>query len=168
VLGATTAAVVSSVVVGLLLWTGGGQNEEKLAQERMTFAAPAEIAEPADTAIEPPQPAIAPAMPTELPVPDSETDQASQSDAQSLLQRADLKIRDGDLSEARELLEQAAKLGSGVAALTLGAMYDPARVAEFGNLGVRADPTLARAWYERAKALGVVEATNRLSELARK
>jgi TPR repeat protein len=41
-------------------------------------------------------------------------------------------------------------------------------VAEFGNLGVRADPTLARAWYERAKALGVVEATDRLSELARK
>ncbi len=65
-------------------------------------------------------------------------------------------------------MEQAAKLGSGVAALTLGAMYDPARVAEFGNLGVRADPTLARAWYERAKALGVVEATDRLSELARK
>jgi TPR repeat protein len=45
-------------------------------------------------------------------------------------------------------------------------MYDPARVAEFGNLGVRADLTLARAWYERAKALGVVEANERLSELA--
>jgi TPR repeat protein len=84
------------------------------------------------------------------------------------LQRADLYIRNGRLAEAREVLEQAAKYGSGVAALTLGAMYDPTRVAEFGNLGVQADPTLARAWYERAKDLGVVEASSRLSELARK
>jgi TPR repeat protein len=87
---------------------------------------------------------------------------------QTLLQRADQQIRSGRLAEARALLEEAAKLGSGVAALTLGAMYDPTRVAEFGNLGVQADPTLARAWYERARALGMVEANDRLAELARK
>jgi hypothetical protein len=176
VIGATTAAVVSSiVVVGLLLWSGGGQGERKAAQQRMTFVAPTEPAAPAVPAAEPafvpPQPASEPAAPASEPVAPAAqpaVDEAPPSDAQSLLERADLKIRSGDLAEARELLEQAAKLGSGVAALTLGAMYDPARVAEFGNLGVRADPTLARAWYERAKALGVVEATDRLSELARK
>lgn len=143
VIGATTAAVVSSIiVVGLLLWANGGEREKKSVEQRLTFVAP----------------------PTTTGATDAATDQLAE--AQSLLQRADGEIRGGNLSGARRLLEQAAKQGSGVAALTLGAMYDPARVVEFGNLGVRADPTLARAWYERAKALGVVEATERLSELS--
>jgi hypothetical protein len=149
VIGATTAAVVSSlVVVGLLLYTQGKDGKSADGQ-RLNFVVP---------------------MPNEGAAPGRAPDGGSPSptDAQTLLQRADLHIRSGRLSEARELLEQAAKLGSGVAALTLGAMYDPNRVAEFGNLGVQADPTLARAWYERAKDLGVVEADNRLSELARK
>jgi hypothetical protein len=160
VIGATTAAVVSSmVVVGLLLWVQGKQGGGTEAEpQRLNFVAPLEQGEPfgrSRTTIE----SAAPVGPADPEPP---------ADTQSLLQRADHYIRNGRLSEARELLEQAAKLGSGVAALTLGAMYDPTRVAEFGNLGVQADPTLARAWYERAKALGVVEATNRLSELARK
>ena len=67
------------------------------------------------------------------------------------MQRADIYIRRGKPGEARSSLEEAAKLGSGVAALTLGAMYDPGRATQFSNLGVKADPTLARAWYERAK-----------------
>jgi hypothetical protein len=143
VIGATTAAVVSSIiVVGLLLWANGGQPEKKSVEQRLTFVAPTSSVDPSDAST------------------------AQLAEAQSLLQRADVEIRGGNLSGARRLLEQAAKQGSGVAALTLGAMYDPARVAEFGNVGVKADPTLARAWYERAKSLGVIEATERLSELA--
>lgn len=150
VIGATTAAVVSSlVVVGLLLYTQGRDGKSTDGQ-RLNFVVPMQKEE-------------APAV-GRTPAGGS----SSPSDAQNLLQRADVHIRNGRLSEARESLEQAAKLGSGVAALTLGAMYDPNRVAEFGNIGVQADPTLARAWYERAKDLGVVEADNRLSELARK
>lgn len=153
VIGATTAAVVSSiVVVGLLLWTQGKQGGRDSDPQRLNFVAPLEGGQPLGAT----QPA------------DSAAPAGPAADTQSLLQRADVHIRNGRLSEARELLEQAARLGSGVAALTLGAMYDPTRVAEFGNLGVQADPTLARAWYERAKALGVVEANDRLSELARK
>lgn len=150
VVGATTAAVVSSlVVVGLLLFTQGndssqeGRSDRQASPERMNFIAPSA---PSGEAAFPSQPV----------------------ETQSLLQRADEHIRSGRLAEGRALLEQAAKLGSGVAALTLGAMYDPTRVAKFGNLGVQADPTLARAWYERARALGEVEASNRLAELARK
>jgi TPR repeat protein len=160
VIGATTAAVVSSVVVvGLLLWMQGkegGSAGKSAEQQRLNFVAPVDRDERPLTR----SPAV-----IESAVP---SDPEPPADTQSLLQRADLYIRNGRLSEARELLEQAAKLGSGVAALTLGAMYDPTRVAQFGNLGVQADPTLARAWYERAKDLGVVEANDRLSELARK
>jgi len=153
VIGATTAAVVSSmIVVGLLLWTQGKEGGTDAGPQRLNFVAPAD-----------------PGAPTlERTAPVADPDAKPPDDTQTLLQRADQQIRNGRLSEARAFLEEAAKLGSGVAALTLGAMYDPTRVAEFGNLGVQADPTLARAWYERAKDLGVSEANERLAELARK
>jgi hypothetical protein len=160
VIGATTAAVVSSlVVVGLLLYTQGSDSGKGSDGQRLNFVAPM----PGEGAAGGTQPANSS---NSIVRPDRAA--PSPADTQILLQRADLHIRRGRLSEARETLEQAARLGSGVAALTLGAMYDPNRVAEFGNLGVQADPTLARAWYERAQALGVVEADSRLSELVRK
>jgi TPR repeat protein len=145
VIGATTAAVVSSmIVVGLLLATQGHEGGGQAGNQRTNFVAPTEVG----------------GRTAPSPVAPGETE--------SLLQRADVHIRNGRLTEGRTLLEEAARRGSGVAALTLGAMYDPTRVAQFGNLGVQADPTLARAWYERARALGEVEASDRLAELARK
>jgi hypothetical protein len=145
VLGAATAAVVSSVVaIGLVLYTDDKDKAGDVSN-RLSFVAPPEPAAPASRPVSAPE---------------------QHGNTQTLLQNADIYIRRGNLVEARRSLEEAAKLGSGVAALTLGAMYDPTRVAEFGNLGVKADPTLARAWYERAKSLGVVEASERLQELA--
>lgn len=158
VIGATTAAVVSSmVVVGLLLWTQDKDGSKSAERQRLNFVAPMEAGEDGGRQTRPVR-SNAPAATPDPSVPDTE----------SLLQRADQHIRSGKLTQARSVLEEAARRGSGIAALTLGAMYDPTRVAEFGNLGVQADPTLARAWYERANALGVVEASNRLSELARR
>lgn len=158
VIGATTAAVVSSmVVVGLLLWTQDKEGKEAKPQ-RLNFVTPLDARDAG----------AGQSRPIRSVDPAADPNTAPPADTESLLQRADQRIRSGKLAEARALLEQAAKRGSGVAALTLGAMYDPTRVAEFGNLGVQADPTLARAWYERASALGVVEATDRLAELARK
>jgi hypothetical protein len=145
VLGAATAAVVSSVVaIGLVLYTADKDKAGDVSN-RLSFVAPPEPTTPASRPVSTPE---------------------QHGNTQTLLQNADIYIRRGNLVEARRSLEEAAKLGSGVAALTLGAMYDPTRVAEFGNLGVKADPTLARAWYERAKSLGVVEANERLQELA--
>jgi hypothetical protein len=153
VIGATTAAVVSSVIVaGLVMWTSGGQKNE---ERRLTFYAPSEPARTVQT----PDPAGAPAA-------RSGPDASRPTDAQVLLQRADSYLRSGKPGEARVVLEQAAQLGSGVAALTLGAMYDPGRATQFTNLGLKADPTIARVWYERAKDLGVAEANDRLAELA--
>jgi hypothetical protein len=154
VIGATTAAVVSSVIVaGLVMWTSGGQKNE---ERRLTFYAPSEPARTVQT----PEPAGA------APAARPGTDASQPTDAQVLLQRADSYLRSGKPGEARVVLEQAAQLGSGVAALTLGAMYDPGRATQFTNLGLKADPTIARVWYERAKDLGVAEANDRLAELA--
>jgi TPR repeat protein len=154
VIGATTAAVVSSVIVaGLVMWTSGGQNSD---ERRLTFYAPSEPARTAQT----PEPAGV----TSATRPS--TDTSPPTNAQVLLQRADTYLRSGKPGEARVVLEQAAQLGSGVAALTLGAMYDPGRATQFTNLGLKTDPTIARVWYERAKDLGVAEANDRLAELA--
>jgi TPR repeat protein len=145
VIGATTAAVVSTVIaVGMVLWTNGGDKGD--GGRRLTFYTPAEQGSTS-------RPAAA-----SLPA----------AEAQPLLQRADAYLRSGKPDEARTVLEQAARAGSGVAALTLGAMYDPGRVAQFNNLGIKADPIVARAWYERAKYLGIAEANERLAELAAK
>lgn len=159
VIGATTAAVVSSmIVVFLLLWTQDKQSSKEAEPQRLNFVAPAK----------PSGASLSRSQATQSADPVAQPDASPPAETQQLLQRADEYIRDGRLAEARAFLEEAAKRGSGVAALTLGAMYDPTRVAEFGNLGVQADPTLARAWYERARALGMVEANDRLAELARK
>ncbi len=153
VIGAVTAAAVSSVIVaGLVLWTGGQQSD---GERRLTFYAPGE---PARATQRPDPGASAPAV---QPATDT-----APTNAQALLQRADVYLRGGKPGEARVVLEQAAQLGSGVAALTLGAMYDPGRATQFTNLGLKADPTIARVWYERAKDLGVAEANDRLAELA--
>lgn len=156
VIGATTAAVVSSAVAaGLVLWINGSDGQKREGERRLTFYAPAE---PSGVSQRPDGNATTPAV-------RSGTD-TSPTTAQALLQRADVYLRSGKPGEARVVLEQAAQLGSGVAALTLGAMYDPGRTTQFSNLEIKADPTVARAWYERAKDLGVAEANDRLAELA--
>ena len=153
VIGATTAAVVSSAVAaGLVLWTSGG-GQDSQSDRRLTFyATPEPVAESRKS-----NPSGA--------APGTRSG-AETTNAQVLLQRADAYLRSGKPTEARSVLEQAAQLGSGVAALTLGAMYDPGRATQFTNLEIKADPTVARAWYERAKDLGVAEANDRLAELA--
>ena len=157
VIGATTAAVVSSVAaVGLVLWTNGSGGEKSEGERRLTFYAPAE---PGGASQRPDSNTAAPAV-------GSSADPSPPANAQALLQRADFYLRSGKVAQARVMLEQAAQLGSGVAALTLGAMYDPGRTTQFSNLELKADPTVARAWYERAKDLGVAEANDRLAELA--
>ena len=155
VIGATTAAVVSSVVAaGLVLWINGSGKSE--GERRLTFYAPAE---PSRAGPRPDGNAAMPAVRNGTVTPQP-------TNVQALLQRADFYLRSSKPGEARFVLEQAAELGSGVAALTLGAMYDPGRTTQFSNLELKADPTVARAWYERAKNLGVAEANDRLAELA--
>ena len=65
------------------------------------------------------------------------------------------------------MLQRAAEAGSARAAVTLGATYDPVMLRKVGVVGFKAEPALAREWYERAAALGSPEASNRIAELGR-
>ena len=71
----------------------------------------------------------------------------------------------GYLAGARAYFQRATEAGSGDAALLLGATYDPDFIDKIGAHGIRADPKEARAWYERAKQLGVEDAEAKLKAL---
>mgnify|MGYP002336432516 CR=1 FL=1 len=71
-----------------------------------------------------------------------------------------------DISAARLLYERAAIAGNARAASALGKTYDPAFLAEIGAQGVRGDPALATAWYQKAVALGDSSALARMEALS--
>ena len=83
-----------------------------------------------------------------------------------LLQRGKDFIANGDLAAARVVLQRAAEAEDAEAALMLAATYDPAVLRKLGVIGFAPDVALARAWYEKAKALGSAEAPRRLEALA--
>ena len=71
----------------------------------------------------------------------------------------------GYFAGARAYFKRAAEAGSGDAALLLGATYDPDFIVTIGAHGIKADPKEARAWYERARQLGVEGAEAKLKAL---
>lgn len=84
--------------------------------------------------------------------------------ADGLLRRAEQLLEGGEVETARVLLEQAAGLGSGAAALKLGRSYDPTQAEAQRPAGGETNPALAKAWYERALALGTREAAGYISD----
>ncbi len=79
--------------------------------------------------------------------------------------RANRLLDRGDIIGARAIYQRAAELGSGPAALALGATYDPNRLWSLGTLGLVGNRERARQWYLRAGELGHPEAKARLSAL---
>jgi hypothetical protein len=77
-------------------------------------------------------------------------------------------LKNGDILSARILLRRAAGGGNAQAALELGMTFDPDFLAARGVRGFPPDPAEARAWYERAAALGLAEASRHLERLAPK
>jgi hypothetical protein len=71
----------------------------------------------------------------------------------------------GYFAGARAYFRRAAEAGSGEAALLLAATYDQEFIDKIGAHGIKADPKEARAWYERAKQLGVEGAEEKLKAL---
>ena len=67
-------------------------------------------------------------------------------------------MKSGDILSARILLKRAARTGDAQATLELGMTFDPIVLAERGVRGFASDVAQARAWYERAMALGSTEA----------
>lgn len=73
----------------------------------------------------------------------------------------------GYVAGARSYFKRAAEAGSADAALALGATYDPSFIEQIGAQGIKPDVTQARAWYERARALGDKDAGEQLAALDR-
>jgi hypothetical protein len=120
---------------------------------------------PIDT---PPPPANAP-----VPVPNSPaatalappTSGLSTDDLTELLDHGDSLLRNGDVASARLFYERAAGAGDGLAALRLGATFDPEFLGRLGLGKLQANPAEARSWYSRARDLGVVDAKRRLNSV---
>jgi hypothetical protein len=86
----------------------------------------------------------------------------STGDIARAIARGDAFFRNGDLGMARFFFQLAADAGDRLAALRLGATFDPASLTRWPGRG---DPTAARYWYERAIALGAKDAASRLARL---
>ena len=82
-----------------------------------------------------------------------------------LLKRGKDLIANGDLAAARLVLQRAADANDAEAALALGATYDPLVLRALKVYGFKADPVMARVWYEKARELGSAAAPRRLEML---
>jgi TPR repeat protein len=132
---AATAALISTFTVFMIMtWQGKiGALAPERASQRLELKQPA-----ANTG----------------PVQQQSTDTAN-----ALVRRADTLMQSGEIEAARALLQRAAELGSGAAAFKLGRSYDPAAQSRsYSFADSQTNPALAKAWYERAVALGTQEA----------
>jgi len=84
-----------------------------------------------------------------------------------LLKRAEELVAAGQLGPARLVLRRAAEGGDSDAAFALAITYDPILLRARNVIGVAPDIAMARAWYEKAKELGSIDASRRLELLAR-
>lgn len=82
------------------------------------------------------------------------------------MERGDTNFSAGNVTVARLFYQRAADLGWAPAALALAGTYDPNELARHVVVGgIQGDPAMARKWYERARALGASEASERLQRL---
>ena len=88
--------------------------------------------------------------------------------AERLVAQGERYLAQADVVSARLLFRRAAEAGLAMAAVRLGATYDPAELSRLGTEGVAADEAEARTWYERARAMGAPEAEDRLARLGRR
>jgi hypothetical protein len=92
----------------------------------------------------------------------------SSSEITVLLRRGDAFLGTGDITSARlfyeHVYERATDAESGLAALRLGATFDPASASRAVSRAT-VDPSQALFWYRRARGLGVGEAEQRIERL---
>ncbi|SDO12960.1 hypothetical protein SAMN04488061_0352 [Filomicrobium insigne] len=88
------------------------------------------------------------------------------TDAQDLIDKAEVFLDNGSLQGARLLLERAAGHGSGSAAMLLGASYDPKYAGHFSSDAPNPNAAEAKRWYERAVELGVNTAQEHLNAIS--
>jgi len=84
-----------------------------------------------------------------------------------LLKRGEELVAVGELGPARLVLRRAAEAGDPNAAFALATTYDPTLLEALRVIGVAPDTAMARAWYEKAKEFGSIDASRRLELLAK-
>ena len=84
-----------------------------------------------------------------------------------LIVRANLLLDQGNIGVARNMLDQAAEMGSAEALFWLAETYDPFLLSARKTVGTQADIVKARGPYDKALAGGVSEAKARLEALQR-
>jgi hypothetical protein len=82
-----------------------------------------------------------------------------------LLKRGEELVAAGQLGPARLVLQRAAEAGDSSAAFALAITYDPILLRGRVVIGVAPDGAMARAWYEKAKELGSMDASRRLEAI---
>jgi hypothetical protein len=82
-----------------------------------------------------------------------------------LLKRGEELVAAGQLGPARLVLRRAAEAGDSNAAFALAITYDPILLRGRVVIGVAPDDAIARAWYEKAKELGSLDASRRLEAI---
>jgi hypothetical protein len=85
--------------------------------------------------------------------------------AERLVARGEQIVAGGNIALARQLFLRAADAGLARGAFLLATTYDGRELLRLRMSGVQPNPTLARRWYERARALGAAEAEGRLGGL---
>jgi TPR repeat protein len=142
---AVAAAAISTITVYLVMsWQGNPTNQG---------------AGPASSS----QPVVPSKLDFKPNMPDGSGGRQSDT-ADTLVRRAELLLQSGQIEMARTLLQQAAEMGSGDAALKLGRSYDPTQATSLRYADSQTNPDLAKAWYERALALGTREAAGYISD----
>jgi hypothetical protein len=103
------------------------------------------------------------------PAQKTEQVQAQQLSAidESMMQRGDAYVAQGDIAAARLLYRQLAKKGIAAGALAMGNTYDPEFLATLPIRGLRPDLEQAKNWFRMAEELGSAQAARRLSALGR-
>ena len=79
-------------------------------------------------------------------------------EAAALMERGQDLLRNGDIASAQLAFRRLAEAGKADAALALASTYDPRYLAEHKHVGIIGDDAKARAWYQRARELGSIEA----------
>jgi len=138
------------------------------AQDSISTTAPIDAALPApssaDTGILLQQPPVAAPRPAPPPAPALR--QMDPSEVRVLIQQGEHFMAVGDVVAARMVFQRAAETGDAGAAMALGATYDPFILTKLGTMGMVADVTKARHWYQKAREFGSNEAPRRLELLA--
>jgi TPR repeat protein len=89
----------------------------------------------------------------------------SDPEAVRLMMRATGLLSQGNISEARIVLERAVEMGSAKASFAIAETYDPRVLSGWKTFGTRGDESKAREFYTKAAAGGIVEANDRLGSL---